>query len=68
MRHPDMFSVILSLRTNTKRRGMAAKDPEVTMEGKQTEEGEPHRVINPQEAEIMVHTLDEALTVLEAQV
>ena len=47
---------------------MASKDPEVTMEGQQMEEGEPHGVVNPQEAAILVHSLDKALTVLEAQV
>ena len=63
-----MFSVILSLMSKAKIRSMASKDPEVTMESQQIEEGEPHRVVNPNEAAIMVHSLDEALTVLEAQV
>ena len=47
---------------------MASKDPEVTMESQPVEEGEPRGVVNPHEAAILVHSLDEALTVLEAQV
>ena len=47
---------------------MATKDREVTMEGQSVEEGEPHGAINPHEAAILVHSLDEAVTVLEAQI
>ena len=47
---------------------MASKDPEVTMESQPIKEGEPHGVVNPHEAAILVHSLDEALMVLEAQV
>ena len=48
---------------------MASKDPKVTMEDQPTEEGgEPHGVVNLQEAAILVHSLDEALMVVEVQV
>ena len=48
---------------------MASKDPKPVMEDQSKEEGgEPHGVINPQEAAILVHSLDEALIVMEAQV
>ena len=63
-----MFSIILRLISKAKIRSMASKDPEVTMESQQTEEGEHHGVINPQEATILVHSMDEALMVMEAQV
>ena len=51
---------------------MAAKDPDV-LEGlaeDQTAEEfeEPHRVINPNEATIHVHSLDEALILMEARI
>ena len=47
---------------------MASKDPKSTIEDQPTEEGgEPHGVVNPHEAAILVHSLDEALMVLEVQ-
>ena len=47
---------------------MASKDPKSTMEDQPTEEGgECHGVVNPHEVAILVHSLDEALMVLEAQ-
>ena len=42
---------------------MASKDLEVSMESQSVEEGEPHGAINPHEAAVLVHSLDEAVTV-----
>ena len=48
---------------------MASKDPKPTMEDQPIEEGgEPHGVVNPHEAAILVHSLDKALMVMETQV
>ena len=51
---------------------MASKDPNVlkgTTEDQTVEEvEEPHGVINPNEAAILVHSLDEALILMEAQI
>ena len=48
---------------------MASKDPKDTTEDQPTEEGgELHGVVNPHEAAILVHSLDEALIILEAQI
>ena len=63
-----MSSIILSLISKAKICSMASKDPEVTMQSQQIEEGEPHGVVNPHEAAILVHSMDEALMVMEAQV
>ena len=47
---------------------MASKDPKITIEDQPTEEGgEPHGVVNLHEVAILVHSLDEALIVLEVQ-
>ena len=65
-----MYNVILSLFQQIIK--MAAKDPEVLegmAEDQMAEElEEPHGVINPNEAAILVHSLDEALILLEAQI
>ena len=51
---------------------MAAKEPDVleSMAEDQTMEEleEPHGVINPNEAAILVHSLDEALIIMEARI
>ena len=68
-----MCNVILSLTlVNTKafsKATMASKDSKGTTEDQLAEEvGELHGVINPNEATILVHSLDEALILLEAQI
>ena len=61
-RHPEITTSGIQ---NT----MAAKDPKSMTEDQSTEEeGELHRVVNPNEAAILVHSLDEALILLEAQI
>ena len=48
---------------------MASKDPKGTTENQPEEEGgEFHRVVNPNEVAILVHSLDEALILLEAEI
>ena len=47
---------------------MTSKDLEVSMESQSVEEGEPHGAINPNEAAVLVHSLEEAVMVLEAQI
>ena len=51
---------------------MAAKDPDILKgmtEDQMAEEVEElHRVIDPNEAAILVHSLDEALILMEAQI
>ena len=48
---------------------MASKDSKGTTEDQPAEEvGELHGVINPNEAAILVHSLDETLILLEAQI
>ena len=48
---------------------MASKDPKSMTEDQPAEEGgELHGVVNPNEAAILVHFLDEALILLEAQI
>ena len=42
---------------------MASKDLEVSMESQSVEEGEPHGAINPNEAAVLVHSLEEAVPV-----
>ena len=48
---------------------MASKEPKGTTEDQPVEEGgELHGVVNPNEAAILVHSLDEALILLEAEI
>ena len=47
---------------------MASKDLEAPTDSQSIEEGEPHGAINPNEAAALVHSLEEAVMVLEAQI
>ena len=47
---------------------MASKDQEAPTESQSVEVEEPHGTINPNEAAVLVHSLEEAVTVLEAQI